>query len=54
MHWDGYQCCFLWVHGEVVSVLATSDPLAQMTQLTLILRQLPYQQLDGVSFIQSK
>ena len=37
-----------------VSDLVTSDPLAQMTKLALILRQLQSRQLTYVSFIQGK
>ena len=37
-----------------ISGLVTSDPQAQMTQLALILRQLPSRQVTCVSFTQDQ
>ena len=52
MHRDGSSMMFPLGSGG--AGLATSDPLAQMTQLALILRQLPSRQLNFVSFTQDK
>ena len=51
MHRDGSSVMFPLGSG---GCLATSDPLAQMTQLALILCQLPFWQLNCVSFTQGK
>ena len=48
----GHQWCFLGSRG--VSGLATSDSLAQMTQLAVILRKLPFRQLNCTSSTQDK
>ena len=48
MHRDGSSVMFFFGFMGV-SGLATSDPLAQMTQLALILLQLPSRQLTCAS-----
>ena len=53
MHRDGSSVMFP-LDSRGVSGLSTSDTLAKMTHLPLILRQLPFRQLNCVFFTQGK